>query len=358
MPSPSETSEQLARESERRARLGVPAFAGGFLYFLSAIVVASTLSSAPTVGLVQGLQPALRGEANPAVSPRAVEVKYISHHAFPLIAGSVIKSLSLIVLTLILLLLLNATRFRRPQTWSAARPLVLVGGIGLAVVNVAHQIIGSIQAHNFAVGHDFSNHAVEQALTKGAVNVGSQYLDLLAALCLTAGMIAVCVNAIRVGLLTRWMGVIGIFSGILIFLPIGGATLEIVPAFWMLGMGILYLGRWPNGDPPAWAAGEARPWRRGGEGRQAGPRVRTRRGAPAGAPGVLYGRLPAQARAQASLAGRPPHARPLAQAVLTAPIRASVRRGTQRPIDRTRVGRDARSAFGRLDLGASGNKLV
>ena len=260
MPSPTEISEQLASESERRDRLGVPAFAGGFLYFLSAIIVTSTLSSAPTVGLLQGLAPALRGEANPAVSPRAVEVKYISHHAFALIAGSTLKSIALVVLTLVLLLLLDATRFRRPETWAYARPLVLVGGIGLAVINIAHQIIGSIRAHSFAVGHDFTTHAVEQALTKGAVNVGSQYLDLLAALALTAGMIVVSLGAIRVGLLTRWMGVIGIFSGILILLPIGGATLEIVPAFWMLGMGLLYLGRWPNGDPPAWAAGEARPW--------------------------------------------------------------------------------------------------
>jgi hypothetical protein len=260
MPSPTEISAQLASESERRERLGVPAFAGGFLYFLSAIIVSATLSSAPTVGLLQGLQPALRGEADPAVSPRAVEVKYISHHAFALIAGSTLKSIALVVLTLVLLLLLDATRFRRPQTWAYARPLVLVGGIGLVVVNIVHQIVGSIRAHSFAVGHDFSSHAVEQALTKGAVNVGSQYLDLLAALALTAGMIVVSINAIRVGLLTRWMGVIGIFSGILILLPIGGATLEIVPAFWMLAMGMLYLGRWPNGDPPAWAAGEARPW--------------------------------------------------------------------------------------------------
>ncbi len=260
MPSSSEISEQLTRESERRARLAVPAFAGGFLYFLSAIIVSSTLTSAPTVGLVQGLAPALSGQANPAISPRASEVKYISHHALALVAGSVVKSLALIALALILLLLLQATRFRRPQTWSAARPLVLIGGIGLAVVNIVHQVVDVIQAHSFAVGHDFSNHAVEQALTKGAVNVGSQYLDLLTALCLMAGMIAVSVNAIRVGLLTRWMGVIGIFSAILIFVPIGGATLEIVPAFWMVGMGILYMGRWPNGDPPAWTAGEARPW--------------------------------------------------------------------------------------------------
>lgn len=260
MPSPAEISEQLAVESERRARLGVPAFAGGFLYFLSAIIVTSTLSSAPTVGLLQGLGPALRGEANPAISPRAAEVKYISHHAFALIAGSTIKSVALIALTLVLLLLFDAARFRRPETWAPARPLVLVGGIGLAAINIAHQIVGSIRAHSFAVGHDLSSHAVDQALTKGAINVGSQYLDLLAALALMAGMIAVQVNSIRVGLVTRWMGVIGIFSAILILLPIGGATLEIVPAFWMLGMGMLYLGRWPNGDPPAWAAGEARPW--------------------------------------------------------------------------------------------------
>jgi hypothetical protein len=260
MPSPSEISEQLAGESERRARLGVPAFAGGFLYFLSAIIVTSTLSSAPTVGLLQGLAPALSGVANPAISPRAAEVKYISHHAFGLIAGSTIKSIALVALTLVVLLLFDAARFRRPETWAPARPMVLVGGIGLAVINIAHQIVGSIRAHSFAVGHDFSSHAIDQALTKGAVNVGSQYLDLLAALALMTGMIVVQVNAIRVGLVTRWMGVIGIFSAILILLPIGGATLEIVPAFWMLGMGILYLGRWPNGDPPAWAAGEARPW--------------------------------------------------------------------------------------------------
>ena len=68
------------------------------------------------------------------------------------------------------------------------------------------------------------------------------------------------VNAMRVGLVTRWMGVLGIFTGILIFLPIGGATLEVVPAFWLVAMGILYIGKWPNGQPPAWESGEARPW--------------------------------------------------------------------------------------------------
>jgi hypothetical protein len=260
MPSAKEIRAQVARESEFRARLGVPAFAGGVLYFISSIIVTTTLNAAPTVGLVQGIEPALKGEANPAVSPRAPEVKYISSHALALVAGSAIKALSLGALVLTLLLLVDATRFRRPETWSAARPLVLIGGVALAVVTLLHQIVSAVQAHNFAVGHDLTNASVEQALTHGTINVASQYADLLAALALTAGMIGVCVNAIRVGLVTRWMGVLGMFSAILIFVPIGGATLEIVPAFWLVAMGILYMGRWPNGDPAAWEAGESRPW--------------------------------------------------------------------------------------------------
>ncbi len=68
------------------------------------------------------------------------------------------------------------------------------------------------------------------------------------------------INALRVGLLPRWMAFLGMFTGLLIFLPIGGAELQVVPAFWMVMMGILFLGKWPKGEPPAWAAGEARPW--------------------------------------------------------------------------------------------------
>lgn len=260
MPKANEIRDQVASESERRSRLAVPAFAGGVLYLLSAIVIASTLSGAPTVGVLQGLEPALRGEANPPVSPRATEVKFISHHAFGLIAGSVLAAIAIATLTLVLLLLLDATRFRRPTLWAGARPLVLYGGIAVALVSLGHQIVSAVQAHNFAIGHDLSSHAVDQALTKGPLNLATDYLALLAGLALAGGMIVVTMNAQRVGLIPRWMGMIGIFTGVLIFLPIGGAELQVVPAFWLVMMGLLFMGRWSKGDPPAWAAGEARPW--------------------------------------------------------------------------------------------------
>ncbi|HEV2975383.1 MAG TPA: hypothetical protein VGX69_10405 [Solirubrobacteraceae bacterium] len=255
-----EITQQVARESEWRARLAVPAFAGGLLYLLSGIVTNAVAGSAPTVGVLQGLAPALAGEANPAVSPRAPEVKYLSHHASSLIIASALAAIAIGTLTLVLMLLADASRFRRPASWGLARPLILVGGVALAVISVVHQVVLAVETHSFAIGHDFTNSAVDNALAKSTPNIVSQYLDLLAGLAVAVAMGVIVVNAIRVGLVTRWLGVVGIISAILIFLPIGGATLEVIPSFWLVAMGILYIGKWPNGQPPAWESGEARPW--------------------------------------------------------------------------------------------------
>jgi hypothetical protein len=260
MPSASEIREHVDAETERRNRLSVPAFAGGFLYLLSAIVIASTINAAPTVGLLQGLAPAISGVASPSVSPRTPWVKFISHRTLALVAGGALAAVALVVLTLILLLLANATQFRRPQSLRATRPLLIIGGVGLAAVSIGHEVISAIETHNFAVGHDHSNHAVEQALVTGTANDLVDYIELLAGLALLVGMIATMVNAIRVGLVPRWMGMVGMLAAVLIFLPDTGAELQVIPAFWIVMMGILFLGRWHSGDPPAWAAGESRPW--------------------------------------------------------------------------------------------------
>lgn len=251
---------QVAWESARRSRLAVPAIAGGVLYLLSGVVISSTLNGAPTVGLLQGIAPALKGVAHPPESARAPEVRFVSHHALTLIAGSALMAIALLVLTAVLLLLANGARFRRPESMSAMVPLVIVGGLGFAFISLAHQIATAVLSNEFTAGHDFTNRAVEHVLTTGTVNVVSQYISLLAGLALAAGMIVTSLNSMRVGLLPRWMGIVGILSALLIFLPIGGATLELIPAFWLAACGMLLMGRWPSGDPPAWAAGAARPW--------------------------------------------------------------------------------------------------
>lgn len=254
-------AEQVAKESHRRSRLAIPAVAGGVLYLLSAIMLNAALSGLPAVGIVQGLSPALRGKAAAAASPRAAEVAFIDKHAFGLIASSVLTAIAVGLLVLVLLFILDATRFRRPQTWPPARPAVLVGGIAFAVLNVVHWVAIAVQAHNFTHGHDFSGKAVDSALlTSGGLGVTLQALGLFVALALTVGMIATMVATMRAGLLPRWLAVLGIFAGLL-FLPLfGSSTFQLIPTFWMVAVGILFLGRLPGGDPPAWAAGEARPW--------------------------------------------------------------------------------------------------
>lgn len=269
-----EIKQRVAFETDRRARLSVPAAAGGVLFLLSAIILNAALKELPTVGLVQGLEPALRGEATPAISPRTAEVKYIDHHAFGLIAGNLLTAVAILALTLVLLFLQDCTRFRRPQTWPIGRPLVLVGGIGYAVLNLIHEVILAIEAHKFVSGNDFSGKAVEHALlTSGSLGIVLTLLGLLAALGLTIGMIATMVGTQRAGLLPRWLSVIGMLAALL-FLPLFGSSFvtAFIPAFWLVATAFLLWERLPSGDPPAWAAGEAIPWlpqsRRGATGEE------------------------------------------------------------------------------------------
>jgi hypothetical protein len=286
-----EIKQRTAFESARRARLAVPAVAGGVLYLLSGIILSAALKELPAVGVVQGLEPILRGEPSP-VSPRAAEVKYIDHHALDLIAGSLISALAVVALTFVLLFILDATHFRRP-TLPAARPLVFVGGFGVALLNVVHEVILVIEAHKFTTGHDFTDKAVDKALlTTGSGGIVLGLLGLIAALALAVGMIVTMLGSMRAGLLPRWLSVLGILSGLL-FLPFFGTpTLQLIPTFWLVATGILLMERWPNGDPPAWAAGEARPWptqaelrakREEGDGSPAGSRRRGSKSAGNGA---------------------------------------------------------------------------
>jgi hypothetical protein len=65
--------------------------------------------------------------------------------------------------------------------------------------------------------------------------------------------------AMRVGLLTRFWGTFGMAAGAsLILVPFG----VLLVAFWFAVLGLMFVGRWVQPMPPAWAAGEAIPWPR------------------------------------------------------------------------------------------------
>lgn len=260
MPTTGDARELVAFESERRARLSIPAAAGGVLFLLSAIIANSVITALPTVGLVQGLEPALRGQANP-LNPRAEEVRYLSHQALGLIAGSVLDAIAIASLVIVLLFLRSCAAARGVPVPKAAKALVIVGGVGLAFFGVAAQVLRAIRAHEFALGHDFSESAVEHALTKGAAWAVIDYAGLLAPLVLVIGMVMVLLASTRAGLTTRWLRSLGIGAAV-VTLPFFAAIfyLQLIPAAWLVSIAFMFSGRLPGGDPLAWEAGEARPW--------------------------------------------------------------------------------------------------
>ena len=68
-------------------------------------------------------------------------------------------------------------------------------------------------------------------------------------------------RARRVGLLSPFMGILGVVVGALIvFRSQFPGLATVVQAFWLGALGALLLGRWPGGRGPAWASGRAEPW--------------------------------------------------------------------------------------------------
>jgi hypothetical protein len=67
-------------------------------------------------------------------------------------------------------------------------------------------------------------------------------------------------RARRAGLMSPFMSILGVIAGILFVLPILPGVPTVLQAFWLGGLGLIYLGRWPGGRGPAWESGEEEPW--------------------------------------------------------------------------------------------------
>lgn len=102
--------------------------------------------------------------------------------------------------------------------------------------------------------------AASNAISDASLNTLAGVVTLAGGLLLAISLFYTCLWAMRLGLLTRFWGSLGMALGIAVL--IGFVILAIV---WFLYLGLLYLGKLPNGKPPAWEAGEAVPWPTPGE---------------------------------------------------------------------------------------------
>ena len=177
---------------------------------------------------------------------------------FPLdLIAAVINGLGSLTLAGTLVFLLGATRARNPQLQPLWRILAIAGGIGAAIAGVAYATLIAIKAHQFVTT---GTQTYEQAhnITSSTGILILQLLGQLAALLLAVTFVMVSLNAMRVGLLTKMLGYLGVFAGILVLFQI--TPVPIVQGYWLLSLAYLFSGRWPTGIPPAWRSGKAEPW--------------------------------------------------------------------------------------------------
>ncbi len=155
--------------------------------------------------------------------------------------------------------LLRATIARRPEVLKIATPVVYVAPFLLAVGGVLNLLELISVGDQFAGGPRTEERADD--LLAGANPLGS-LVSLLGTFCFAVAFVIVSLNAMRAGLLSQFMGILGVIVGALVVLPIPvlAQTQPIVQSFWLGALGALFLGRWPGGRGPAWETGEAMPW--------------------------------------------------------------------------------------------------
>lgn len=182
-----------------------------------------------------------------------------AHKRFPIdLIGAVVNGLGLAAVAVTLSFLYVITRARNPDFRAFVRYLAIGGAVVAAVVAIAYAAVIASKADTF-VTTGSQTYMEANHLTSGALLLALPFLGQAAALVLAVGFVMIALNAMRVGLLTRFMGYLGVFVGVLVLFPIG-SPVPIVQGFWLLALAYLFSGRWPSGVPAAWRTGKAEPW--------------------------------------------------------------------------------------------------
>jgi hypothetical protein len=251
--------ELVAHERPRRNKFGLLALATAILTIVANVVQNAALSDRPRVNEIDALRDAA-GEPLGRAGLGTEQVLFFHDHAASILIGSVLQALVSVGVGFVLVALLRFTLDRGGRAPRFARELVIVGAAAAAIGTVLLTLGLVLNANDFASASDQGTQAAHDAARSGGMVVAGTVLGLVGLFPLAAGFVMIAIAAMRVGLLTRFVGVLGAIVGVLQILGPLSAGAFIVHAFWLAMVGALMLGRWPSGMPPAWDQGEAVPW--------------------------------------------------------------------------------------------------
>jgi hypothetical protein len=238
--------EQLAWERRTGRFAGIAAFGSALLGLASLSVGASARS-------------------DQTIDDRVEKIIFDHDHSGVYMTSSWLQAVSIALLGLVLYYLFRVTRSRRAEL---AAPFGLLGAAlpplvgAFTVVNaIAYLDAADRVIPKLPLPPEAAIDLVEKETLHGtAATVGYVGSAFTLALAFTIGIISV--NARRAGVLSSFMGIIGVIVGALLVLGSLFGMPPIVQYFWVTALGLLFLDRWPGqrGRGPAWESGEAEPW--------------------------------------------------------------------------------------------------
>jgi hypothetical protein len=178
-------------------------------------------------------------------------------HSAAITGYAVCVALSFLALTPVLLYLYRAAKFRRPEVPSVTAITAILGPILVAITTIGAIFATLHIADQFVtIGPHTDKHAKDLARS-GALPI-FRAVGIPGGLATAIALVLIGLHSMRAGLLSRFMGVLGIIAGVLAVIPL--APVPIVQMFWTAAVGLLLVDRWPGGRGPAWEAGEPVPW--------------------------------------------------------------------------------------------------
>jgi len=222
------------------------------------------------LGVLAVLIPSLAGLASDfysfALDEYAERIVAFDTSRGEVLASQFLQGIGLLLFAAPLLFLFQAAMYRSPSVRRSLAGLTVIGpvlyAIAMMLLYVAYDSAASTFLDGAPAGVDINQFA-EDTLTGSTAYQAFISLQLGAALALVFSVVYTSLQAMRVGLLTRFMGTLGMAIGIgfIIFGPVGPLALGL----YILALSLLIAGWWRGSMPPAWGAGEAVPWLKPGE---------------------------------------------------------------------------------------------
>jgi hypothetical protein len=181
-------------------------------------------------------------------------LRFFDRHAAELIGSSTLRGIALLLVLPVAVYLYRATKARRAEEPQVVLVMGTYGPVASGLGTIAVGVALAAQSSSF-VGKEFQTIDAADDAFRTVQLIG--LLSFSGSLALAFWFVKGSLDAMRIGLLSRFMGVLGVLIGP--GLVVLSGFFQYVMPVWLVALAATFAGLSPRGRPPAWDAGEAVP---------------------------------------------------------------------------------------------------